>query len=115
MRWVMRCSIVKMTITALCFLLSDVAMATDAAAVKEQSIAGPSSVAIKVRMEGPYTAEVPLQVVCYFKYTEAGAKRMAGAPVELDKQLGGIINSLRSRGEFQGNELETMVIVPKES
>jgi hypothetical protein len=109
----MRCSIVKMTITSLCFLLSDVAMATDAAAVKEQSIAGTGSVALKVRMEGPYTADVPLQVVCYFKYTEAGAKRMTGAPVELDKDLGGVINALRSRDEFRGNPLETLLIVPK--
>ncbi len=65
-------------------------------------------------MEGPYTADVPLQVVCYFKYTDEGAKRMTGAPVELDKRLGGAINSLRTRGEFQGDELETLLITPKE-
>jgi hypothetical protein len=64
-------------------------------------------------MEGPYTADVPLQVVCYFKYTEDGAKRMTGAPVELDKRLGGVINSLRTRGEFRGDALETLLIVPK--
>jgi hypothetical protein len=65
-------------------------------------------------MEGPYTADVPLQVVCYFKYTEDGAKRMTGAPVELDKELGGVINALRSRDEFSGNELETILLTPKE-
>src|SRR5262249_49737008 len=67
---------------------------------------------IKVRMEGPYTADVPLQVVCYFKYTPEGAKRMGGAPVELDKHLGGVIASLRERGEFGGNQLETILIAP---
>jgi hypothetical protein len=63
-------------------------------------------------MEGPYTADVPLQVVCYFKYTPEGAKRMSGAPVELDKHLGGVIASLRERGEFVGDQLETLLITP---
>jgi hypothetical protein len=69
-------------------------------------------VKIKVRMEGPYTADVPLQIVCYFKYTPEGAKRMSGAPVELDKKLGGVIASLRGRGEFPGDRLETLCITP---
>jgi cytosol aminopeptidase family protein len=80
--------------------------------VKEKSLDAPNKVAIKVRMEGPYTADVPLQVVCYFKYTPEGAKRMGGAPVELDKHLGGVIASLRERGEFVGDQLETLLIIP---
>jgi leucyl aminopeptidase len=100
-------------IAVLNYLLCAAAIANDASAVKEVTIDAPGSVAIKVRMEGPYTADVMLQSVCYFKYTEAGAKRMSGAPVELDKHLGGIINSLRSRGEFSGASLETLVLNPK--
>src|SRR3954454_8262153 len=69
--------------------------AAGAAAVREKAIAGPRSIALKVRMEGPYTADMPIQIVCYFRYTEDGAKRMTGAPVELDKELGGVINALR--------------------
>src|SRR5580692_62857 len=80
--------------------------------VKETVIAGSHQVTLKVRMEGPYTADVPLQVVCYFKYTPEGAKKMKGAPVELDKRLGGVIASLRERGEFVGDELETLLIIP---
>src|SRR3954470_1225992 len=80
--------------------------------VKEQSIGAPDGVAITVRMEGPYTADAPLQVVCYFKYTPDRAKRMTGAPVELDKELGGVIAALRERGEFEGAELETLLLVP---
>src|SRR3954468_17660492 len=80
--------------------------------IKEKSFDGPNNVKIKVRMEGPYTADVPLQVVCYFKYSAEGAKRMSGAPVELDKQLGGVIASLRERGEFVGDELETLCVTP---
>src|SRR5690348_9419721 len=80
--------------------------------VKEKVFDAPHNVKVKVRMEGPYTADVPLQVVCYFKYTPEGAKRMSGAPVELDKRLGGVIASLRERGEFVGDELETLLILP---
>jgi hypothetical protein len=80
--------------------------------VKEKALAAPNNVSVKVRMEGPYTADVPLQVVCYFKYTPEGAKRMSGAPVELDKRLGGVIGSLRERGEFVGDQLETLLIIP---
>jgi hypothetical protein len=80
--------------------------------VKEKALDAPLKVQVKVRMEGPYTADVPLQVVCYFKYTPERAKRMSGAPVELDKQLGGVIASLRERGEFVGDQLETVLITP---
>src|SRR5262249_1657103 len=80
--------------------------------VKEKALDAPHNVKVKVRMEGPYTADVPLQVVCYFKYTPAGAKRMSGPPVELDKHLGGVIASLRERGEFGGDQLETILITP---
>src|SRR5262245_11928735 len=84
----------------------------DKTAVKEKSFEAPNGVTVKVRMEGPYTADVPLQVVCYFKYTPEGAKRMTGAPVELDGKLGGVIASLRERGEFVGDEGETLLLVP---
>jgi hypothetical protein len=84
----------------------------EAQEVKEKAFDAPNNVKIKVRMEGPYTADVPLQIVCYFKYTPEGARRMTGAPVELDKKLGGVIASLRERGEFVGDELETLCITP---
>jgi hypothetical protein len=80
--------------------------------VKEKALEAPNHVQVKVRMEGPYTAGVPLQVVCYFKYTLERAKRMSGAPVELDRHLGGVIASLRERGEFVGDQLETILITP---
>jgi hypothetical protein len=80
--------------------------------VKEKALDAPNKVKLRVRMEGPYTADVPLQVVCYFKYTPERARRMGGAPVELDKRLGGVIASLRERGEFGGDQLETILITP---
>jgi hypothetical protein len=80
--------------------------------VKEKILRAPNMVKVNVRMEGPYTAEVPLLVVCYFKYTPEGAKKMSGAPVELDKRFRGAISSLRERGEFVGDQLETLLIIP---
>jgi hypothetical protein len=88
------------------------AIRADAQEVREKAFVAPNKVKIKVRMEGPYTADVPLQIVCYFKYTPEGAKRMKGAPVELDNELGGVIASLRERGEFAGDRLETLCITP---
>jgi hypothetical protein len=81
-------------------------------AVKERQFEGPDRLTVKVRMEGPYTADTPLQVVCYFRHTADGDKRMSGAPVELDRRLGGVIASLRGRGEFAGDDLETLLITP---
>src|SRR5258706_8853509 len=39
-------------------------------------------------------------------------KKMSGAHVELDKRLGGVIAALRERGEFVGDQLETILIAP---
>jgi hypothetical protein len=80
--------------------------------VKEKPLAAPYGLTINVRMEGPTTPDVPLQIVCYFKYTPEGANKMTGAPVELDKELGGVIGALRERGEFIGNEGETLILIP---
>lgn len=91
---------------------TDKVSSADQQEVKEKSFDANNGVRIKVRMEGPYTADVSLQIVCYFKYTAGGAKRMSGAPIELDKKLGGVITSLRERGEFIGDQLETLLIRP---
>src|SRR5262249_12314261 len=79
--------------------------------VKEKPFDAPNGLTIKVRMEGPYDADTPLQVVCYFKHKQAGDKTL-GAAVELDKKLGGVIASLRNRDEVGGDELETLLLTP---
>jgi Cytosol aminopeptidase family, N-terminal domain len=104
----------KFTFTILALLAFTFGTTQAADDVKEKAIAAPNKLTLKVRMEGPYTADTPLQVVCYFKYTPEGVKRMSGAPVELDKHLGGVIGSLRERGEFVGDDLETLLITPPE-
>ncbi|AMV31504.1 hypothetical protein VN12_05255 [Pirellula sp. SH-Sr6A] len=72
----------------------------------------PSGLPIVVRMQGPYDADVPLQIVCYFMETPNAKSKLFGAPVELDTRLGGIITSLRQRVEFKGDALETMLLEP---
>ncbi len=79
--------------------------------VKEKALDAPNGLIIKVRMEGPYDADTPLQIVCYFKHKKSGDKTL-GAAVELDKKLGGVIASLRNRGEFVGDGLETLLLAP---
>src|SRR6266513_729816 len=81
--------------------------------VTEKSFDAPHGLTIKVRMEGPYDADKTLQIVCYFKHKKSGDKTL-GAAVELDKRLGGVIASLRNRGEFVGEELETLLLTPPE-
>jgi hypothetical protein len=77
----------------------------------EKSFQAPGNVTITVRMQAPYDVDTPLQVVCYFKHKETGDKTL-GAAVELDKKLGGIIALLRNRGEFAGDQLETLLLTP---
>src|SRR5260221_14067098 len=103
------------TTLALLFVLAGAIPATISAddpakAPAETKLPGPDGLPVIVRMQGPYDADVPLQIVCYFKRTESSDQRMAGAPVELDKRLGGVIGALRSRGEFSGEALETLLI-----
>jgi hypothetical protein len=78
--------------------------------VKEVLIKGPDEIQFKIRMEGPYTADVPLQVVCYFEHTPDMATRMQGAPVELDRKLGGVIGRLRASKQFAGRPIDILLI-----
>jgi hypothetical protein len=92
-------------------ILATAARPEDQKGVKEKSFDALHGLTIKVRMEGPYDADTPLQIVCYFKHKKSGDKAL-GAAVELDKKLGGVIASLRNRGEFMGDELETLLLTP---
>src|SRR4030095_2497385 len=79
--------------------------------VKETRVSAPNGVTIRVRMQGPYDIDIPLQTVCYFRQKKDGDKTM-GAALELDKRLGGVIAALRDRNEFIGDELETLLLSP---
>lgn len=79
---------------------------------QEEKIPSSDGLTFVVRMQGPYDADVPLQIVCYFKHKPEG-DTTKGAPVELDKRLDGTITALRDRGEFVGEELETLLLETK--
>src|SRR3954468_23752600 len=96
-----------MLIAALC----GVALADDRQAVRETSLGGPGGLKLTVRMQGPYDADVPLQVVCYFKHKAAGDTTL-GAAAELDASVGGGIPPLRKRGGSAAADLETLLLVP---
>ncbi|MDB5385210.1 MAG: leucyl aminopeptidase [Planctomycetaceae bacterium] len=99
------------SLCALIFILPMAVQCEESAKLPaETKIAGPNGLPIVVRMQGPYDADVPLQIVCYFKRTAESDTRLVGAPVELDKRLGGVVASLRARGEFHGDEFETLLI-----
>jgi hypothetical protein len=98
---------VLVSLAAVCGL----APADDTKAPADKVLDGTNGVKIVVRAQGPYDADVPLQAVCYFKHKKDGDKTL-GAVVELDKRLGGVIASLRNRGEFVGDELETLLLTP---
>lgn len=81
--------------------------------VTEKSFEAPGNVRVTVRMQAPYDVDTPMQVVCYFKHRQSGDKTYEAA-IELDRRLGGIIASLRDRGEFVGDRLETLLLTPPE-
>lgn len=87
------------------------APAADTKIPADKALEGTNGVKLVVRAQGPYDADVPLQVVCYFKHKKGGDKTL-GAAIELDKRLGGAIASLRNRGEFVGDEQETLLLTP---
>jgi hypothetical protein len=64
-----------------------------------------------VKQIAPCSQKTDLQIVCFFKH-KAGGDTVLSAIAELDKKLGGIINSLRNSGQFIGDELETITFVP---
>jgi hypothetical protein len=96
----------------LLFLVSRVLADEPKGDVKETRISAPNGVTIKVRMQGPYDIEIPLQTVCYFRHNKDGDKTL-GAALELDTRLGGVIAALRDRNEFIGDELETLLLAPR--
>jgi hypothetical protein len=92
-------------------VMSGILIADDAKAPRAKALEGTNGVKVVVRAQGPYDADVPLQAVCYFKHKKGGDKALGAATV-LDERLGGVIASLRNRGEFVGDESETLLLTP---
>jgi len=81
-------------------------------APKETSVgSNPLGIAFSVKMVGPYTQAADLQIICAFKHKASG-DTYQGAMKDSDAKLGGVISSLRNRGDFVGELGETILFTP---
>jgi hypothetical protein len=71
----------------------------------------PLGITVSVKMVGPYMEPADLQVICLFKH-KPGGDTYLGAAKETDEKLGGLLSSLRNRGEFVGEAGETILFTP---
>jgi len=77
----------------------------------EKSFDAPHGMKISVKMVGPYAQATDLQIICVFKHKASGDTYIA-AMKDLDDKLGGLLSSLRNRGEFAGELGETISFIP---
>jgi leucyl aminopeptidase len=74
-------------------------------------LAKPLGITLSIKMVGPYMEPADLQIICLFKHKQTG-DTYQGAAKETDEKLGGILSSLRNRGEFAGETGETFLLTP---
>jgi hypothetical protein len=85
--------------------------AVDPSSPAENSFDAPHGMKISVKMAAPYAQATDLQIICLFEHKASGDTYIA-AMKDLDDKLGGLLSSLRNRGEFVGEMGETMTFVP---
>jgi hypothetical protein len=71
----------------------------------------PLGITMSVKMDGPYMEPADLQIICLFKHKSNG-DTYQGAAKDTDEKLGGMLSSLRNRGEFVGESGETILFTP---
>jgi hypothetical protein len=92
------------TVFAFCSLVQ-------ADAPKKQTYDAPNRVTVAVEMIGPVTQKTDLQIICVLKHDPAGDKYIE-AMEDFNEKLGGLLSSLRTRGEFTGEAGETLLFDP---
>ena len=85
--------------------------ADSTAAPKETILESRPGIQLSVKMIGPYTEAADLQIICLLKHKDSG-DTYQGAAKETDALLGGLLSSLRNRGEFVGELGETFLFTP---
>jgi hypothetical protein len=85
--------------------------AGEPAAPTEKRFQAPHDMEVTVKMIGPYSEPCDLQIICVFRHKESGDKYLS-AMKDLDVKLGGLLSSLRNRGEFVGEPGETLLVTP---
>src|SRR5258708_28835669 len=107
----------KTTVSFLCALAFGALLTTssrgEAGAAPEETPVGskPLGIAFSVKMTGPYAQDADLQIICAFKHKASG-DIYQGAMKDSDAKVGGLISSLRNRGEFVGELGESILLVP---
>src|SRR5882757_4125034 len=86
-----------------CAELVITASAADTAAAPKENVfpAKPLGITLSIKMVGPYMEPADLQIICLFKHNKDG-DTYQGAAKETDEKLGGMLSTLRNRGEFVG-------------
>ena len=97
--------------TAIFCLITLLAPIVRADAPVEKAIDGPDGVRVSVKMIGPVTQTTDLQIICVLKHEPSGDKYIE-AMRDLNDKLGGLLSSLRERGEFVGEPGETLLFTP---
>src|SRR5215470_2495331 len=82
-------------------------------AAPEKSVPAARDVTVTVKMIGPVTQTTDLQIICLLKHNPAGDQYIE-AMQDFNDKLGGVLSSLRERGEFVGEPGETLVLHPPE-
>ena len=80
-------------------------------AIPQESFKAANQLKVTVKEIAPYAQETELQIVSLFKHKATG-DTLTSSAAALDQALGGFITTIRDRGEFVGNELETLLIMP---
>src|SRR6266404_2057259 len=96
-----------------CAGLLSSALAADTTTAPKESVfpTKPLGITLSVKMVGPYMEPADLQIICLFKHKQSG-DTYRGAAKETDEKLGGILSSLRNRGEVVGETGETFLLTP---
>jgi len=77
----------------------------------EKSFPAGDGLTLTVRATKPQDLDCDLQIMGYFRHKPSG-DTVLSVIVDFDKMMGGPIKALRDRGEFVGEELETIVLTP---
>ncbi|ATB37039.1 Putative cytosol aminopeptidase [Cystobacter fuscus] len=77
----------------------------------EKKFDAPMGVSLSVKQIGPVTQVTDLQIICVLKHDPAGDQYIEAMQDFNDKQ-GGLLSSLRERGEFVGELGETFLYTP---
>jgi len=77
----------------------------------EKSFPAGEGLTLTVRATKPQDLECDLQIMGYFKHKPSG-DTLVSVIVDFDQVMGGPIKALRDRGEFAGEELETILLTP---